>query len=79
MAKSNQTPLPTAGKPAAKLVAPANLAPVKPAVEAKPAGQVVRSATREEIARAAYLRWQTFGGDPETNWLAAERELTGKA
>lgn len=33
----------------------------------------------EDIARAAYLRWLREGGDPATNWLAAEAELTGRA
>lgn len=33
------------------------------------------SATHEEIARAAYLRWCAHGGDEAGNWLAAERAL----
>jgi hypothetical protein len=51
-------------------------------VEKKPSTAAVKPlviVTREEIANAAYLRWQKFGGDPESNWLAAERELTSPA
>ncbi len=32
-----------------------------------------------EIERAAYFRWLRQGGDPATNWLAAEAELKGRA
>ncbi len=28
------------------------------------------------MARAAYFRWLKQGGDPTSNWLAAEQELT---
>lgn len=35
--------------------------------------------SEEEIARAAYLRWQRLGGDPVSNWLAAEAELRAAA
>lgn len=31
------------------------------------------------IAEAAYYRWQHSGGDPESNWLAAERECRARA
>jgi len=31
------------------------------------------------IAEAAYSRWQRQSGDPESNWLAAERELAERA
>lgn len=37
-----------------------------------PAGQ---RPDRALVAEAAYYRWQRDGGDPESNWLAAEREL----
>jgi len=30
---------------------------------------------QERIAEAAYYRWQREGGDPDSNWYAAEREL----
>lgn len=45
------------------------------AVETKPGAAL----SHEDVARAAYLRWERYGGDSESNWLAAERELQGKA
>lgn len=30
---------------------------------------------REQVAKAAYLRWLEHGGDEKSNWLAAESEL----
>ncbi len=36
-------------------------------------------APHHEIERAAYFRWLRHGGDPATNWLAAEAELKGRA
>jgi hypothetical protein len=30
---------------------------------------------QDRIAEAAYYRWQREGGDAESNWYAAEREL----
>lgn len=62
------------------------LRPAAPAAVAqRPAAELARSTStkplvqHEDIARAAYLRWQREGGDPTTNWLAAEAELTGRA
>jgi hypothetical protein len=66
------------GKNASKPSASAPPARARQSVEKKPNGVPVtpaRAATHEEISRAAYLRWERFGGDPESNWLAAEREL----
>ncbi len=59
-------------------------APARPAsgVEAKPsAAHGVPSITisHEAIAKAAYFRWQRFGGDQETNWHLAEKELRDEA
>ena len=34
-----------------------------------------KTISSDEIARAAYFRWQRHGGDPVTNWVEAEREL----
>lgn len=56
--------------------------PTAPASRGSTPTQVseVKSKPRhEDIARAAYLRWLREGGDPTTNWLAAEAELTGRA
>jgi hypothetical protein len=80
MAKKNTAP--SSGSISAKsngLAKPAAVAPAQPArggtLEAKPSANAPKAATHDEIARAAFLRWQTHGGDPESNWLAAEREL----
>jgi len=53
-----------------------------PRVETKPTSPVVGQTakavvTHEQIAQAAYLRWQKNGGSAEENWRAAERELMG--
>lgn len=54
-------------------------------VEAKPAAECClklgccntksRTLSYDEIATAAYIRWQRFGGDQASNWAEAEREL----
>lgn len=51
----------------------------QPKVERAPLSEVKTQPKHEDIARAAYLRWLRDGGDPATNWLAAEAELTGRA
>jgi hypothetical protein len=68
-------PRSAAGARAAAPAAPART--TTSAVEKKPAAadKSVRSYTHEDIARAAYCRWEKFGGNPEDNWVAAEREL----
>jgi hypothetical protein len=37
------------------------------------------SLTQDDIARAAYFRWQQRGGDSFTNWVEAERELRSRS
>ena len=76
------TPKQNAVSPAANRVtalAPTGLLNPVTAIERKDApvqiAQVVRPA-HDEIAKAAYLRWLKEGGDAESNWVAAERELT---
>lgn len=58
-------------------LAPMALSPVT-AIEPKeprpPVAPVARP-SHEEIAKAAYLRWLKEGGDPNANWLEAERSL----
>ncbi|MGQ0627295.1 MAG: DUF2934 domain-containing protein [Phycisphaerales bacterium] len=74
MAKPTTKAAPASTPPAAKPGSPAASLETKPS--SKGGGPV--SVTREAIAQAAYLRWQKFGGDPEANWLAAERELAAR-
>jgi hypothetical protein len=77
MAKNKPAPQPSPQPaPAVAQKAPAPAAS-QPAIEPKAAAKG-KSATWQEIADAAYLRWQRFGGDAEQNWLAAERELLGR-
>ncbi len=80
-AKPVSVPVPPTKAPTS-VPAPAAKAPAT--VEAKPNtdccskpgccnGQ--RSPSYDEIATAAYFRWQRFGGDQASNWAEAEREL----
>ncbi len=70
MAKKNASP---AAKPAIQAQ------PAKGStLEAKPSTNTPTPVTHDEIAKAAFLRWQSLGGDPESNWLAAERDLNTK-
>jgi Protein of unknown function (DUF2934) len=39
------------------------------------AGDAKIAPTHEQIAEAAYRRWQSQGGEAKDNWIAAEREL----
>lgn len=68
--------------PVTKVPAPAIKSPST--VEAKPNAECCskpgccngqRSPSYDEIATAAYFRWQRFGGDQASNWAEAEREL----
>lgn len=73
---------PAAGPTIAKSIVPTTAPAPMPAsgqaptaqstIESKPAPIAI---TQEAIAQAAYFRWQRCGGDPQTNWDAAEREL----
>ena len=54
-------------------------APAPRRTEANSVSEVKTQPKHEDIARAAYLRWLRDGGDPATNWLAAEAELKGRA
>lgn len=54
----------------AKATKPTPRPPTTSLVETKP------KPTRDQIALAAYYRWLRTGGDPTSNWLAAEHELT---
>lgn len=54
-------------------------APAPRRAEANSVSEVKQQPRHEDIARAAYLRWLRDGGDPATNWLAAEAELQGRA
>lgn len=75
------TPRPNAVAPSATsrvtALSPTSMNPVT-AIERKEApgdiAQVVRP-SHDEIAKAAYLRWLKTGGEAETNWIEAEREL----
>lgn len=60
----------------AKTPTPAPTARAPGAVEVKSTpGMPQVTFTHEQIALAAYFRWQRFGGDERTNWVEAEREL----
>ncbi len=59
-------------------------APAVPGASPKPAAAPVstsvseikpRAISHDDIARAAYYRWKTHGGDAQQNWIAAEQEL----
>lgn len=68
---------PAAGKaapPPAATQPPPNLSTARP--QTAPTIEPKARPSREEIARAAYFRWLKQGGDPTSNWLAAEQELT---
>jgi hypothetical protein len=66
-------PKPRARKKAAPAIEP-------PAADDRPTGPVNHTPTHEEIAtRAYYIALERgFSSDPAADWLAAERELTGK-
>lgn len=65
--KSVPTPAPAVPTPSPKPAA----GPASTSVsEIKP-----RAITHDDIARAAYYRWKTHGGDAHQNWVAAEQEL----
>ncbi len=77
--KTTATTTPAPSSPAAataKAAAPVATGPARGAIEVK---STAKQVSYEEIARAAYLRWERWGGDPETNWLIAERELLAQA
>lgn len=76
MAKSAAAKKP-ASATAAKPAAAGNGQATRPTPEPKAGTNPARSVTHEEIALAAYLRWEKFGGDQETNWAEAERQLRG--
>lgn len=47
----------------------------RPSIETKPGGPTFGVATHEDVSLAAYYRWLREGGDAETNWYEAEREI----
>ena len=65
-------PGPTVTKSIVPAPAPASAPVALGTIESKPAAIAI---TQEAIAQAAYFRWQRCGGDPQSNWEAAEREL----
>ncbi len=78
--KSSPRPATQDPKRNATTPAPAQAhAPAPRRTEANSVSEVKQQPKHEDIARAAYLRWLRDGGDPATNWLAAEAELKGRA
>ncbi|MBL8756841.1 MAG: DUF2934 domain-containing protein [Phycisphaerae bacterium] len=77
MAKNTQNK--SAPTPAPASAPKAQAQPKAATLEPKPAGPTpsatAKQITRDDIARAAYFRWQKHGGDELSNWIAAEHEL----
>ncbi|MGD9690994.1 MAG: DUF2934 domain-containing protein [Phycisphaerales bacterium] len=83
MAKSTRSatkttaPAPRAAAKAPATPAQAPAAQVESKHTSKASSATARAVTHEQIAAAAFERWQRVGGDSMSNWLAAERELRG--
>jgi hypothetical protein len=58
-------------------ITPQSAAPTR-GVQNSPSPSKPKTFSRDEIARAAYFRWQRHGGDPVSNWVEAERELRAR-
>lgn len=62
---------------AKKLAGGAKKAGKKAAKRASSSPRAAGEVSRDDIATAAYHRWEREGGDAVENWLHAERELRG--